>query len=63
MAEDTNYVTLEVAIDSSLYDNLINAAANRGQSVSEFVESVLDREVEQALSETPVEVRDPQDEE
>ena len=26
-------------------------------------ESVLDREVEQALSETPVEVRDPQDEE
>ena len=63
MAEDTNYVTLEVAIDSSLYDNLIHAAANRGQSVSEFVESVLDREVEQALSETPVEVRDPQDEE
>ena len=62
MAEDTNYVTLEVAIDSSLYDNLIHAA-NRGQSVSEFVESVLDREVEQALSETPVEVRDPQDEE
>ena len=40
MAEDTNYVTLEVV-----------------------VESVLDREVEQALSETPVEVRDPQDEE
>ena len=63
MAEDTNYVTLEVAIDSSLYDNLIHAAANRGQSVSEVVESVLDREVEQALSETPVEVRDPQDEE
>ena len=63
MAEDTNYVTLEVAIDSSLYHNLIHAAANRGQSVSEFVESVLDREVEQALSETPVEVRDPQDEE
>ena len=62
MAEDTNYVTLEVA-DSSLYDTLIHAAANRGQSVSEFVESVLDREVEQALSETPVEVRDPQDEE
>ena len=59
MAEDTNYVTLEVAIDSSLYDNLIHAAANRGQSVSEFVESVLD----QALIETPVEVRDPQDEE
>ena len=52
-----------MAIDSSLYDNLIHAAANRGQSVSEFVESVLDREVEQALSETPVEVRDPQDEE
>ncbi len=60
MAEDTSCVTLEVAIDSSLYDNLIHAAANRGQSVSEFV---LDREVEQALSETPVEVRDPQDEE
>ena len=51
MAEDTNYVTLEVAIDASLYDNLIHAAANRGQSVSEFVESVLDREVEQALKE------------
>lgn len=28
MAEDTNYVTLEVAIDSSLYDNLIHAAAS-----------------------------------
>ncbi len=62
MAEDTNYVTLEVAIDASLYDNLIHAAAHRGQSVSEFVESVLDREVEQALKEAPVKVCDPQDE-
>ena len=32
---------------------------HRGQSVSEFVESVLDREVEAALHEAPVEVRDP----
>ena len=24
MAEDTNYVTLEVAIDSSLYDNPVS---------------------------------------
>ena len=62
MAED-NYVTLEVAIDDALYERIIHAAANRGQSVSEFVESVLDREVSQALSEKPVEVVDPQDEE
>lgn len=58
MAEE-NYVTLEVAIDDALYERIIHAAANRGQSVSEFVESVLDREVEAALHEEPVEVRDP----
>ena len=37
MAEDTSCVTLEVAIDSSLYDNLIHAAANRGQSVLSLI--------------------------
>ncbi len=63
MAEDNNYVTLEVAIDETLYDRIIQAAANRGQSVSEFVESVLDREVDTALHETPVKMVDPQDEE
>ena len=63
MAEDNNYVTLEVAIDGTLYDRIIHAATNRGQSVSEFVESVLDREVDTALHETPVEMVDPQDEE
>ena len=63
MAEDNNYVTLEVAIDETLYDRIIQAATNRGQSVSEFVESVLDREVDTALHETPVEMVDPQDEE
>lgn len=63
MAENNNYVTLEVAIDETLYDRIIHAATNRGQSVSEFVESVLDREVDTALHETPVEMVDPQDEE
>lgn len=63
MAEDNNFVTLEVAIDETLYDHIIQAAANRGQSVSEFVESVLDREVDTALHETPVKMVDPQDEE
>lgn len=62
MAEE-NYVTLEVAIDGALYDRIVHAAANRGQSVSEFVEAVLDREVETALHEKPVELRDPEDEE
>ncbi len=62
MAEE-NYVTLEVAIDDTLYERIIHAAANRGQSVSEFVESVLDREVDAALHETPVKVEDPDDEE
>lgn len=63
MAEDNNYVTLEVAIDETLYDRIIQAAAHRGQSVSEFVESVLDREVDTALHETPVKMVDPLDQE
>lgn len=60
MAEE-NYVTLEVAIDDTLYERIIHAAANRGQSLSEFVEATLAREVASALAEAPVLVTDPEE--
>lgn len=62
MAEE-NFVTLEVAIDDALYERILHAAANRGQSLSEFVETTLAREVASALAEAPVKVEDPADEE
>ncbi|MDY3116341.1 MAG: hypothetical protein SOR95_10295 [Sutterella sp.] len=43
---DDNILTLEVAIERGLLDDLIEAAQHRGQSISEFVETVLRREVE-----------------
>ncbi len=60
MAEE-NYVTLEVAIDDTLYERIIHAAANRGQSLSEVVEATLAREVASALAEAPVVVKDPEE--
>ncbi len=44
--QDDNILTLEVAIERGLLDDLIEAAQHRGQSISEFVETVLRREVE-----------------
>ena len=48
---DDNILTLEVAIERGLLDDLIEAAQHRGQSISEFVETVLRREVEIVRSE------------
>ncbi len=44
--EDDSIITLEVAIERALLDDLLEAAQHRGQSISEFVETVLRREVE-----------------
>ncbi|GEM_PF-440507 len=44
--EEDNIITLEVAIERGLLDDLLEAAQHRGQSISEFVETVLRREVE-----------------
>lgn len=44
--KDGSIITLEVAIERALLDDLLEAAQHRGQSISEFVETVLRREVE-----------------
>jgi len=44
--KDDSIITLEVAIERALLDDLLEAAQHRGQSISEFVETVLRREVE-----------------
>ena len=44
--KDDIIITLEVAIERALLDNFLEAAQHRGQSISEFVETVLRREVE-----------------
>ena len=44
--KDDSIITLEVAIERALLDDLLEAAQHRGQSISEFVEKVLRREVE-----------------
>lgn len=51
--EDDNIITLEVAIERHLLDDLIEAAQHRGQSISEFVETVLRHEVEVVRQEPP----------
>ncbi len=49
--QDDSIITLEVAIDRQLLDELTEAAHHRGQSISEFVETILRREVEIACQE------------
>lgn len=44
--KDDSIITLEVAIERALLDDLLEAAQHRGQSINEFVETVLRREVE-----------------
>ena len=44
--KDDSIITLEVAIERALLDDLLEAAQHRGHSISEFVETVLRREVE-----------------
>ena len=44
--KDDSIITLEVAIERALLDDLLEAAQHRGQSISEFVETVLRREVD-----------------
>lgn len=44
--KDDSIITLEVAIERALLDDLLEATQHRGQSISEFVETVLRREVE-----------------
>lgn len=44
--KDDSIITLEVAIERALLDDLLEAAQHHGQSISEFVETVLRREVE-----------------
>ena len=44
--KDDSIITLEVAIERALLDDLLESAQHRGQSISEFVETVLRREVE-----------------
>lgn len=58
---DDNILTLEVAIERGLLDDLIEAAQHRGQSISEFVETVLRREVEIVRHEPVHEWSDDQD--
>ena len=38
--KDDSIITLEVAIERALLDDLLEAAQHRGQSISEFVETV-----------------------
>ena len=51
--EDSNIITLEVVMERHFLDDLIEAAQHRGQSISEFVEMVLRKEVENARNEPP----------
>lgn len=53
MANENCVTLLEVAIDDELLEMLTQAAHHRGQSMSEFVESVLRREVQTAMAEEP----------